>query len=197
MATQATAQATADYPVTFHVEYPEQLSRLTTLLRLILATPILILLSVAGSVTAFAPLVLILFRGKYPRWMFEWNLALTRLMVRVIAYLCLLRDEYPSSDEEQAVHLNIEYPDVERDLNRWLPLLKFWLLLIPHYIVLILLLIVMAVLTIIAWFAILITGRYPRGMFNFVVGVQRWGYRVYAYGWLLTTDRYPPFSLEE
>lgn len=189
-------QATASYPVTFDVEYPERLSRLTTLLRLIWAIPILILVSVAGNATLLAPLLLIVFRKKYPRWMFEWNLALTQLGARFGVYALLLRDEYPSSDEEQAVHLNIEYPDVERDLNRWLPLLKFWLLLIPHYIVLILLAIIAAVLTIVAWFAFLITGRYPRGIFEFVVGVMRWGYRVYSYGWLLTTDRYPPFSLK-
>ena len=137
---------------------------------------------------------MILFRQKYPRWWFDWNLELSRFSTRVGAYLLLLRDEYPSTDERQAVTLDINYPDAENDLNRFLPLVK-WLLAIPHLIILAVLGIVALLLTIIAWFAILIVGRYPRGMFAFVVGVYRWGTRVAAYAFLLTTDRYPPFRL--
>ena len=139
-------------------------------------------------------LLLILFRKKYPRWVFNFLVEVARLTTRVEAYLLLLVDEYPSTDEEQSVHLDIEYPDAENDLNRFLPLVK-WLLAIPHYIALIVLGIIAVLLTIVAWFAIIITGRYPRAIFDFVVGVGRWGTRVVAYAFLLTTDRYPPFRL--
>ena len=137
---------------------------------------------------------MLLFRRKYPRWWFDWNVELTRLATRVGAYSLLLRDEYPSTDEAQAVRLNLDYPDAEHDLNRWLPLVK-WLLALPHYIVLTVLALFALVLVIIAWFAILFTGRYPRGIFDFVVGVTRWGLRVQAYAFLLVTDRYPPFRM--
>ncbi|MBI2955122.1 MAG: DUF4389 domain-containing protein [Chloroflexi bacterium] len=139
---------------------------------------------------------MLLFRKKYPRWWFDWNYALTAFGTRVIAYLLLLRDEYPSTDEEQAVHLDIRYPDAAAELNRWLPLVK-WLLAIPHYVVLMFLFIAVIITAIVAWFAILITGRYPEALFNFVVGVMRWSLRVGAYAFLLVTDRYPPFSLSE
>ena len=137
---------------------------------------------------------MILFRQKYPRWWFDWNLNLVRFENRVFAYLALLRDEYPSTDEEQAVRVDFPYPDAKTDLNRWLPLVK-WLLAIPHYIVLFFLAIAAFVVVIIAWFAILFTGRYPQGLFDFVVGVMRWGNRVQGYAFVLITDRYPPFSL--
>ncbi len=141
-------------------------------------------------------LLMILFRQKYPRWSFDWNLALTRFVARVGAYLMLLRDEYPSTDEEQAVHLEIRYPDAKQDLNRWLPLVK-WFLAIPHFIVLLFLLIAAMVCVVIAWFAILFSGHYPSSLFDFVVGVFRWSLRVEAYALLLTTDRYPPFALSQ
>ena len=145
----------------------------------------------------FVPLVLmLLFRKKYPRWWFDWNIALIKFSTRVEAYLALLRDEYPSTDEDQAVHIDIPYPNAKEDLNCWLPLVK-WFLAIPHYIVLFFLGIAAIVSIIIAWFAILFTGRYPKGLFDFVVGVFRWCLRVAAYAFLLTTDRYPPFSLSD
>ncbi len=204
------------YPVQFDVEYPEEgRNRLTVLVRIILAIPIFIIstligryafdtsrgidpdmwfgVMVAGMGLWFATLLMILFRKKYPRWWFDWNLEVTRLSARITAYVLLLRDEYPSTDEEQAVHLEIAYPDAQEQLNRFMPLVK-WLLAIPHYIVLAILWIIVFLLSILNWFIVLITGRYPRGMFNFVVGVERWSYRVAAYMWLLTTDRYPPFS---
>jgi hypothetical protein len=137
---------------------------------------------------------MILFRQKYPRWWFDWNLNLLRFSNRVGTYLALMDDRYPSTDEEQYVHLDITYPDARRDLNRWLPLVK-WFLAIPHYIVLFFLWIGAVVAVIIAWFAILFTGRYPRGLFDYVGGVIRWGNRVTAYAFLLVTDRYPPFQL--
>ncbi|RLC95078.1 MAG: DUF4389 domain-containing protein, partial [Chloroflexi bacterium] len=139
-------------------------------------------------------LLMIVFRQKYPRWWFDWNLALARFATRFAAYLALLRDEYPSTDEEQAVHVEVRYPEVKKDLNRWLPLVK-WFLAIPHYIVLWFVSVAAFVIVVIAWFAILITGRYPRGLFDFVEGVFRWYLRVAAYAFLLTTDSYPPFGV--
>jgi len=192
------------------VDYPDRLNRLTTFLRVFTVIPIAIVLDLLtrpGSDGAdhqdasigllFLPvLLLILFRRKYPRWWFDWNLALTRFATRVTAYFALLRDEYPSTDEEQAVHVEIAYPDAAAELNRWLPLVK-WFLAIPHFVLLAFLYIAAIVVTVIAWFAILFTGRYPKGLFDFVVGVFRWTLRVDAYAILLTTDRYPPFMLGE
>ena len=143
-----------------------------------------------------ATILMLLFRRKYPRWWFDWNLELQRFSARVGAYTMLLRDEYPSTDEEQSVHLDIPYPEAGQVLNRFMPLVK-WLLAIPHYIILTILWVIAFVITIIAWFAILILGRYPRGMFDFVVGISRWTYRVVAYVAILSTDRYPPFRLGE
>ena len=204
------------YPVQFAVDYPETSNRLSVLLRIILIIPILVVAATvigtfatgepeldrginwiwAGGFLVFGPLLMILFRKKYPKWWFDWNLALSRFSARIEAFFLLLRDEYPSTDEEQSVHLTIEYPDVETDLNRFLPLIK-WLLAIPHYILLIVLGIMALIVTIVAWFLILILCRYPQGMFNFVVGVLRWEFRVGAYAFLLTTDRYPPFGFRE
>ena len=148
-----------------------------------------------GGLLFLGPLLMILFREKYPRWWFDWNRELLRFGARVGVYLALMDDQYPSTDEQQSVALELPYPDVPQDLNRWLPLVK-WFLAIPHYIVLFFLGIGAFVCVVIAWFAILFTGRYPRGLFDFVVGVGRWSLRVAAYAFLLTTDRYPPFSLQ-
>ena len=148
----------------------------------------------SGASLLFVPLLLmILFRQKYPRWWFDWNLNLFRFSNRVTAYLALLDDRYPSTDEEQAVHLNLAYPDA-RQLNRWLPLVK-WFLAIPHYVVLLFLGIGAVVAVIVAWFAIVFTGRYPQNLFRYVVGVLRWSNRVTGYAFLLVTDQYPPFQL--
>ena len=201
------------YPVQLSVEFPDRdLNRVTTFLRLITMIPIVIVLAAvagsswddsggqyatagAGGALFLAPLLMIVFRQKYPKWWFDWNVNLVRFVNRVAAYILLLRDEYPSTDEEQAVHIEMRYPDVEHDLNRWLPLVK-WLLALPHYIVLAFLWVGLVVAVIVAWFAILFTGRYPRDMFAFVVGVLRWSLRVEAYAFLLTTDRYPPFAMD-
>ena len=191
MATDGTA-----YPLRFDVDYPEEgLDRLRTAFRLIWLLPILVVVAGLNGLLFAGPLLMILFRHKYPRWRFDWNRELFRFSARIGAYAALLRDEYPSTDAEQAVHVEIDYPDVERDLNRWLPLVK-WLLAIPHVVVLALLLVAGLFAVVFAWFAILFTGRYPRGLFDFVVGVMRWGNRVQAYAILLVTDRYPPFSVE-
>ena len=205
------------YPVTFAVDFPDRsLDRLTTAFRIIVAIPIAIVLTLltgaslhyvttsnatsetvtlaTGGGVLFLPLVLmIVFRQKYPRWWFDWNLNLFRFSNRVTAYLALLDDRYPSTDEEQAVHLNLAYPDA-RQLNRWLPLVK-WFLAIPHYVVLLFLGIGAVVAVIVAWFAIVFTGRYPQNLFRYVVGVLRWSNRVTGYAFLLVTDQYPPFQL--
>ena len=203
-------QGQTPYPVQFSVDYPEKpLDRLSTFFRLIAFIPIAIVIAlvsgqwqdqdtaflVAGGALVFPPLLLILFRQKYPRWWFDWNVALAKFQNRVGAYVLLLRDEYPSTDEEQAVHVEIAYPDVPNELNRWLPLVK-WILAIPHYVALVILGVIALLAVIVAWFAILITGSYPRALFDYGVGVGRWFIRVEAYMLLLTTDRYPPFSLK-
>jgi hypothetical protein len=141
-----------------------------------------------------ATMLMLVVRQKYPRWWFDWNVALISFATRVWAYLALLRDEYPSTDEEQAVTIEIPYPDARTDLNRWLPLIK-WLLALPHYVALAFLGVAAVICVILAWFAILFTGRYPRALFAFIVGVLRWSLRVGAYAFLLTTDQYPPFRL--
>lgn len=182
-------------PVTFDVEYPDvPRNRVTSAFRIILVLPVLALLAVFSGVLFIQPLLMLVFRQKYPRWWFDFNEAYLRFSNRVFAYLLLLRDEYPSTDEEQAVHLHLTYPDARTGLNRWLPLVK-WLLAIPHYIVLIVLGVGAVLATVVAWFAILFTGRHPRGLFDFVVGVMRWHNRVVGYAFALVTDVYPPFSL--
>jgi hypothetical protein len=206
-----------EYPVRFTVDYPDRpLDRLTTGFRIFVVIPILIVLgavsgggswessydntrtttAAAGGLLFFGPLLMILFRQKYPRWWFDWNLELQRFGNRVGVYLALMDDRYPATDQQQSVHLDYPYPDARRDLNRWLPLVK-WLLAIPHYIVLFFLWIAALVVVIVAWFAILFTGRYPRGLFDFVEGVIRWHNRVIAYALVLVTDRYPPFRLAQ
>jgi hypothetical protein len=198
-----------DYPVRFSVDYPDRsLNRVTTGFRIFTAIPILIVLSAITSVGYYSPgttvvgtsaflflppLLMILFRQKYPRWWFNWNLELLRFNNRVTVYLALMDDRYPSTDEGQSVRVDFPYPDAERDLNRWLPLVK-WFLAIPHYIVLAVLGLLAFFCVVIAWFAVLFTGRYPPGLFGIVESVIRWGNRVTAYAFLLVTDRYPPFS---
>jgi hypothetical protein len=203
-----------EHPVTFEVDYPDRsMDRVTTFFRLFAAIPILIVLGTvsggtwqwtyeqgtyvaagAGGLLFFGPLLMIVFRQKYPRWWFDWNLGLLRFSNRVAAYLALLDDRYPSTDEEQSVHLDFPYPDAKEELNQFLPLVK-WFLAIPHYIVLVFLYVGSIFAVIFAWFAILFTGRYPRGLFDFVVGVLRWQNRVVGYAHVLVTDRYPPFTL--
>jgi len=191
-------QVPASYPVQFGVDYPEaERNRLTVAFRVVLAIPALIVLWVINTTRALLflpPLLLILFRNKYPRWWFDWNLQLLRFENRVVSYLLLLRDEYPSTDEEQSVHLDIGYPDVAGELNRGLPLVK-WLLAIPHYVVLAVLGIAVTVTVVVGWFIVLFTGRLPRGLFDFTVGVLRWSNRVTGYAYILVTDVYPPFRL--
>jgi len=206
------------YGARLEIDYPEQLDRLTTFFRLIWIIPIMIILSLVSAATSWtvvtdtgetitgssggiaaglftATALMIVFRQRYPRWWFDFAREFARFSTRVFAYLVLLTDQYPSSVEEQSVHLDLDYPDVEQDLNRWLPLVK-WFLAIPHYIVLMVLFLAAIVVAVIAWFAILFTGRYPRGLFDYMVGVGRWGLRVQAYAFFLVTDQYPPFSLK-
>jgi hypothetical protein len=212
----APVPAPAAYPARLDIEYQDRpLNRLTTFFRIFCAIPILI---VAGTITGYSgggyggeqsttvavggtglliipPLLMILFREKYPRWWFDWNLQLSRFLARIYVYLYLMDDRYPSTDETQAVHLDLDYPDVPRELNRWMPLVK-WFLAIPHYFILFFLYIGVFFVVIFSWFAILFTGRMPRGAFDYLLGVGRWHLRVAAYAFLMVTDRYPPFSLD-
>jgi hypothetical protein len=206
------------YPVRFSVDYPDrELNRLTSALRIFTVIPIAIVLAsiggywgsgnyadargttiaVGGTGLAFLPpLLMIVFRQKYPRWWFDWNLQLVRFSNRVGVYLALMNDRYPSTDEQQSVHLDFGYPDAREGLNRWLPLVK-WLLAIPHYVVLFFLYVGLFFAVIGAWVAVLLTGRYPRGIFGYVEGVIRWHNRVLGYAYILVTDEYPPFRLRE
>ncbi len=184
--------ANGDYPLTYDVDYPEDgLSRLTTLLRPLMLIPCMILNILMVGPVSIPLILIILFRRKYPRWLFDFNVERTRYAARVSAYASLLTDEYPSTEDAQAVTLECEYPD---HLTRWMPLVK-WLLAIPHWVIVIALSFLSILATAAAWFSILLTGRYPRGLFGFVVGVERWSLRVSAYDALLITDRYPPFRL--
>ena len=184
------------YPLQYSVDYPEgPRNRLTALVRLILAIPIIIISIFAAWQVIVPTFFMILFRNKYPRWWFDWNLEVMRFVSRVNSYVLLLRDEYPATDDEQAIHLDMSYPD-EGDINRFMPIVK-WILAIPHFIVLYVLSLIVLLVSFIAWLAILIVGRYPMGMFDFTVGVMRWSNRVTAYAFVLTTDRYPPFRLGE
>jgi hypothetical protein len=196
------------YPVRLAIDYPDRdLNRLTSALRIFTVIPILVVLAAIGGFAGnanvalggagllFLPtLLLIVFRRRYPRWWFDWNLQLLRFSNRVGAYAALMDDRYPSTEDEQAVHLEIDYPDAQTTLNRWLPLVK-WLLAIPHYVALLFLYLAAVVAVVGAWFAILFTGRYPRGIFDFVEGVIRWNNRVVGYSLILVTDQYPPFRL--
>jgi hypothetical protein len=202
------------YPVQFSVAYPNrQLNRLTTAFRIFVAIPIFVVagalgreganyghghgattVAAGGGVLFLAPLLMIVFRQKYPRWWYDWNLELQRFSSRIVAYLALMDDTYPSTDEQQSVRLDFPYPDAKNGLNRWLPIVK-WFLAIPHYIVLFFLWVAAILCVIFAWFAILFTGRYPRGLFDFVEGVLRWTNRVVGYAFILVTDQYPPFRL--
>ena len=217
MSVQSSPTAPSEYPARLDVDYTAQHDRVKTIFRVVLIVPIAIIYGVltagvtrtvydhsghavsttSGGIVSglfLATLLMILFRRRYPRWWFDFARELTRFGTRIGAYFALLTDDYPSTVDEQKVHLEIDYPDAERDLNRWLPLVK-WLLAIPHFVVLFFLSIGAVFAVIIAWFAIVFTGRYPRGLFDYVVGVGRWWLRVEAYAFLLVTDRYPPFAL--
>jgi hypothetical protein len=205
------------HPISFSVDYPDRdLNRVTSFFRVFTVIPIAIVLGAvdgaswqwtynsgasgvaagAGGLLFFGPLLMILFRRKYPRWWFDWNLELQRFINRVLIYLALMDDRYPASDDHQSVHLDYSYPDAAHELNRWLPLVK-WLLAIPHYIVLFFLDIGAVVVAIVAWFAVLLSGRYPRPLFDYIEGVARWHNRVVGYALTLVTDAYPPFRLSE
>ena len=185
------------HPVRLEIDYPDRpLNRVTSAFRIVLVLPVLVLLALIPTGLLTVPVgLMLIFQRKYPRWWFDWQVQLQRFETRVCAYALLLDDRYPSTDEEQSVHLDIDYPDAARDLNRWLPLVK-WFLAIPHIVVLVPLFIGVIGASIGAWFAVVFTGRYPRPLFNYIVGMMRWASRVSGYAFTLVTDRYPPFSLK-
>ncbi len=195
-----TTTASPVYAVRLEVDYPDRpLNRITSAFRAFTALPILVLVCLIGwgrsSGLLTLPLGLMLvFRRRYPRWWYDWHLQLARFETRAIGYALLLDDQYPSSEDEQDVHLDIDFPDAEQDLNRWLPLVK-WFLAIPHFVILVVLAIGVFVASIAAWFSIVFTGRYPRRLFDYIVGVLRWQSRVTGYAFTLVTDQYPPFRL--
>lgn len=212
------AKSNQSYPANLDIDYPTTRDRFTVFVRLLWSIPALVLVALltgsasqtfqdeagkqvsssgGGIATGLfaATALMILFRQRYPRWWFDFNLELSRFSTRVGAYLILLTDQYPSTVDKQSVHLNIDYPNAKKDLNRWLPLVK-WFLAIPHYLVLFVLFVGVVFATVIAWFSIVLTGNHPKSLFDFAVGVGRYSLRVEAYAFLLTTDKYPPFSLE-
>jgi Domain of unknown function (DUF4389) len=189
----------ADYPARFGVDYPERLSRWKIFVKWILAIPQLIIVYLLQGVASILVLIAffsILFTKKWPRGLFDFTVQIERWTANTFAYAVLLiRDEYPPFSGEPGQYpltLEIDYDD---NLSRWMIFVK-WLLAIPHLIVLAVLELAAFVVVTIAFFAILFTGRYPRGMFDFVVGTARWYWRVNSYALLLMTDRYPPFSLK-
>ena len=188
-------QAPSDeYPARLDIDYVESLNRISTLLRPIYILPIVVLAAFVPAALTIPVVLMLLFRRRYPRWWFDFNLELTRFRHRITAYANLMTDQYPSTEEEQTVHADLDYPDAQQ-LSRWLPLVK-WLLALPHYIVLYLLGMLAALIVLISWVAILVTRRFPRPLFNFVLGYERWNLRVSAYTTLLITDRYPPFRFD-
>ncbi len=215
-------QPSSNYALTYDIDTPDTLDRLSTAFRIFWVIPIAIIYGLLSGASYYwtevvttngevietvswstggivaglsaATGLMIIFRQKYPRWWFDFALEFTRFATRIATYMMLQTDRYPSTDEQQAVHLEVDYPDAENDLNRWLPLIK-WLLVIPHLFVLVFLILGAMLAVFIAWFAILFTGRYPQGLFDYVTGVTRWTLRVNAYVVLLVTDEYPPFTL--
>ncbi len=193
---QAPFSASVPYPASLNIDYPDRkLNKLTSFFRIFTMLPVAVLMSLLGFVTSIPLVLIILLRKTYPKWWFDWNLAFVKFSTRVKAYMFLINDAYPSTYEDQNVYIEMVYPDAKTQLRRGLPLVK-WFLAIPHFVVLYFLAIATSLCEIIAWFAILFTGRYPKGLFDFVVGVMRWSFRVMAYACLMITDQYPPYSLE-
>ena len=192
MSEMPTAAPAPGYPVRFDVEYPEELSRLLIFVKWLFVLPVYIILALVGTAIPLAAFFTILVRGKYPEWWFKFVEEYFAFTERVIAYMFLLRDEYPALEKSQSITLEIDRPT---KLNNFLPLVK-WILAIPHFVILMALGFVLYAVILIAWFAILFTGKFPKGLFDFVVGVRRWNLRVSAYAFYLMTDEYPPFSLK-
>jgi hypothetical protein len=204
--------AEPSYPVSFEAEYPEQLGRLSSAFRIILYIPVAIFLALVGgqafsysdfgdvtSITlaggggiVLAIWAAVLVRQYIPHWLFDFQVALMRFQARAYGYLALLTDRFPAFEGEYPINFEVSYPD---RLNRWKVAIWKIITSIPHIIILIFLYVAALVVVMIAWFAILFTGRYPQGLHTFVAGVFRWSFRVQAYIYSLT-DEYPPFSFD-
>jgi len=184
------------HPVTLDVEYPERLSRLSTFFRLLLAIPQLIvvyLLGVALFVLTIIAWFAILFTARYPKSIFQFNAGVLRWQANVYAYLALFRDEYPPFEWEPGLYplaFDVPYPERQSRFRLFIR----WFAVIPNQLVFLFVSIAWWFTTFISWFAILITGRYPRGLFKFGVGGLRWLQRSAAYTYLLR-DEYPPYSI--
>jgi hypothetical protein len=194
MATAA-SPAASGYPIRYDVAYPEHLSRWLIFVKWLLALPhyiIVYFLALAWELVTFIAFFAILFTRKYPEGLFKFSVGVQRWSVNVNAYVGLRRDEYPPFSMDAGkypVTYEVDYPG---EMSRWLIFVK-WLLIIPNVIVLLLFAIVALVLSIVAFFAILFTGKFPRSLFDFIVGVSRWSERASGYASFFT-DKYPPFS---
>jgi hypothetical protein len=194
MATMAYADAPdPGHSVDVDCEIPDIHNRLTTLFRIILAIPHWIVLSIlnyAVRFTALAAWLITVILGRQPEMLWNFHRWYVQWSANVGAYLLLMRDEYPPFGREPyPVVFELEYPERQNRLTVFFRLL----LVIPHAIVLAFVGIVALLLLIFTWFAILITGRFPNGCKNFILGTFRWGTRVNAY-MLLLRDEYPPFG---
>jgi uncharacterized protein DUF4389 len=189
-------------PLLVDVEAPVQIANWRPLVHWLLAIPQLILASVLRTVGQALTLIsffAILFTGRIPDGIYRFQAMQLRYNWRAVSYLFFLREAYPPFTFEMELDDPGDDPAVltlaeQGELNRWLPLVK-WLLLVPHFIALFVLVLVQGLVMFIAFFVVLFTGRWPEGMRSFVVGVNRWGFRVTAYLYLLY-DEYPPFSLD-
>lgn len=188
-------------PVTLELEAPLEIARWRPLVHWLLAIPALIVTSVLRSVAgvlAFISFFTILFTGSIPDGIYQFQAMHLRYQWRVTSYFLWLREPYPPFTFEMQLDDPGDDPAVlslapQEELNRWLPLVK-WLLIIPHLFAVFFLIVAETFVFVAAFFAVLVTGRWPQGMRDYVVGVTRWTFRIEAYLYLLH-DEYPPFSL--
>jgi len=190
------ADPAADYPVRLSVPYEEPLNRFLPLVKWLLLLPhylALFLLAIGAWFAVIAAFFVVLFTGRYPRGIFEFIVGVMRWALRVNAYYYLMTDAYPpfslNPEPDYPAQLEIEYP--EDGVDRWRPLVH-WLLAIPYLIVASVISYIAQILVFFAFFAILFTTRFPKGMFEIVEVSLRWTFRGYAYAGFITT-RYPPW----
>ena len=157
----------ARYPIQLEVDYPDQQSRWKALLRLPLSIPVLLFSYLLESSIAVAIWAAILVSGRIPGWLFEFRVAVNRWQVRAGSFLLLLTDQYPPFEGDYAIRYDVQYPD---RLSRWKLVIWKFITSIPHFVILFFLAFSLVPVTLIAWFAILFTGRYPQGLHGYVAG---------------------------